>query len=114
MIEVSDRGIGMTSSEKSRVFDKFYRGRGAALSRQGFGLGLAIAQELVAAHGGRIDVESAPGAGSTFTIRLPIRRPSRVARVNGLLPRWLQTRQVVRDTSAVDAAVETTHEGATQ
>jgi two-component system phosphate regulon sensor histidine kinase PhoR len=114
MIEVSDRGIGMTATEQSRIFDKFYRGRGAALSRQGFGLGLAIAQELVAAHGGRIDVESAPGAGSTFRIRLPIRRPSRVARVHGLLPRWLQARRIARDTVAGDAAAETSHEGATQ
>jgi two-component system phosphate regulon sensor histidine kinase PhoR len=113
-IEVSDRGIGMTASEQSRIFDKFYRGGGAALSRQGFGLGLAIAQELVAAHGGRIDVESAPGAGSTFRIRLPIRRPSRVARVHSFLPRWLQGRRMVHDASAVDATVETSHEGATQ
>ena len=109
-IDVMDRGIGMTSTEQTRIFDKFYRGRGAALSRRGFGLGLAIAQELVAAHGGRIDVDSAPGAGSTFTIRIPIRRPSRAVRFYSLLPRWLQTGSMIRATLAAESATESSHE----
>lgn len=71
-IEVIDRGIGIDPGERARIFERFYRGVGAATNRLGFGLGLAIAQELVAAHRGRIEVDSTPGSGSTFRIRLPL------------------------------------------
>ena len=71
-ISISDQGIGIAAADRNRIFEKFFRGSGAHLNRQGFGLGLAIARELVGAHRGRIDVVSAPGAGSTFTIRLPL------------------------------------------
>ncbi|MBI3264482.1 MAG: HAMP domain-containing histidine kinase [Acidobacteria bacterium] len=71
-IDVIDRGIGIDPGERARIFERFYRGAGAAMNRRGFGLGLAIAQELVAAHRGRIEVESTPGSGSTFRIRIPL------------------------------------------
>jgi signal transduction histidine kinase len=71
-ISVTDNGIGIAVADRHRIFDRFVRGPGAHLNRQGFGLGLAIARELVDAHRGRIDVVSAPGAGSTFTVRLPL------------------------------------------
>jgi signal transduction histidine kinase len=71
VIEVSDRGVGIDRADLARVFEKFYRGAGSSLHRQGFGLGLAIAQELVRAHRGRIEVVSTPGRGSTFRVRLP-------------------------------------------
>jgi signal transduction histidine kinase len=71
-ISVADNGIGIAEADRHRIFERFFRGQGAHLNRQGFGLGLAIARELVAAHRGRIDVVSAPGAGSTFTVRLPL------------------------------------------
>jgi signal transduction histidine kinase len=70
-IAISDRGIGIPVDERPHIFDRFYRGSGAKLNRRGFGLGLAICAELVAAHRGRVLVESEPGRGSTFTIRLP-------------------------------------------
>jgi len=70
-IAVTDRGIGIPADERPHIFDRFYRGSGATLNRRGFGLGLAICAELVAAHGGRVLVESEPGRGSTFTVKLP-------------------------------------------
>jgi signal transduction histidine kinase len=70
-IAVSDHGVGIPAEEQPHIFNRFYRGSGATMNRHGFGLGLAICAELVAAHGGRVLVESEPGRGSTFTIRLP-------------------------------------------
>jgi signal transduction histidine kinase len=71
-IAVSDKGIGIPPAEQSRIFEPFYRGS-EALARQihGNGLGLSIVRRIVEAHGGRVTVTSAPGAGSTFTMRLP-------------------------------------------
>jgi two-component system phosphate regulon sensor histidine kinase PhoR len=71
MIEVVDHGIGIDDADRDRIFEKFYRGRGASIQREGFGLGLPIVQELVHAHRGRVEVESLPGRGSTFRITLP-------------------------------------------
>jgi signal transduction histidine kinase len=71
VIEVTDRGIGIPDNERERIFDKFFRGSGAAVCRQGFGLGLPIASELVAAHRGRLEVDSTLGQGSTFRVHLP-------------------------------------------
>ena len=80
-IAVQDRGQGLTDLEQSRVFDKFYRGRYDSSRIQGTGMGLAIAKEIVEAHGGAIAVESLVGQGSRFTItlhavaqRLPVER----------------------------------------
>jgi signal transduction histidine kinase len=71
-IGVRDRGLGIPPSEQSEIFGKFVRG---AASREhgikGTGIGLAMVRHIVDAHGGRIEVESAPGEGSTFTIHLP-------------------------------------------
>jgi signal transduction histidine kinase len=71
-IEVSDRGVGIAKAELGRIFEKFYRGSGAAVHREGFGLGLSIVQELVHAHRGRVEVESMVGEGSTFRVLLPL------------------------------------------
>lgn len=71
-ISVADRGPGIPRREQSRIFDKFYRVAGSSSRAGGTGMGLAIVQGLVAAHGGRVAVESAPGQGSTFTVILPI------------------------------------------
>lgn len=70
---VADTGLGMPEETLDRIFDRFYRvdhARGRASG--GTGLGLAITQELVAAHDGEIAVESRLGAGSTFTVSLPL------------------------------------------
>jgi two-component system OmpR family sensor kinase/two-component system sensor histidine kinase BaeS len=73
LLEVSDTGTGIPPEDLPHVFDRFYRseksrGRGTG----GAGLGLAIARQLVAAHGGQIQVTSPPGQGATFTITLPV------------------------------------------
>jgi len=72
-IAVRDFGVGIKKEDLDRVFERFYRG-GDALTRtvKGSGLGLTLVREIVAAHRGKVDVESEPGKGSTFTIRLPL------------------------------------------
>jgi two-component system sensor histidine kinase BaeS len=70
-IRVRDSGPGMEPEEQERIFTPFYRGPAGRRFPQGMGLGLSIARDLVTAHGGRIEVQSTPGVGSTFTIWLP-------------------------------------------
>ncbi len=70
-ISVADTGEGIPAADLPRLFDRFYRGDKARVAG-GAGLGLAITQEIVAAHGGRITVESEKGKGSVFTVHLPI------------------------------------------
>jgi NtrC-family two-component system sensor histidine kinase KinB len=67
---VADTGAGIAAEHLPRIFEKFYRVPGSR-SRGGAGLGLAIAREIVVAHGGQIGVESRPGCGATFTFTLP-------------------------------------------
>jgi signal transduction histidine kinase len=76
-IVVLDTGIGIAPADAARVFDPFVR-LDAARSRDagGAGLGLAIVRAIVLAHGGSITVDSAPGAGSRFTVRLPLAPPA--------------------------------------
>jgi signal transduction histidine kinase len=72
-ISVADTGVGIPSDALPRIFDRFYRVDGAR-SREagGTGLGLCIAKTIAEAHAGRIEVVSTPGAGSAFTVHLPI------------------------------------------
>jgi signal transduction histidine kinase len=68
---VRDEGIGMDQSELSQIFQKFYRTKRAeATGEAGTGIGLSIVDQIVVNHGGRMNVESSPGAGSCFTIIL--------------------------------------------
>jgi signal transduction histidine kinase len=70
-MSVSDTGPGIESEESEKIFERFYRTDASrARSTGGFGLGLAIAREMVEAMGGRIRVESSPGQGSRFTVTL--------------------------------------------
>ena len=72
-ITVADTGIGIDPAEVERIFEPFHRLDAArAHDTGGAGLGLAIARSIVIAHGGTIAVESAPAAGSRFTVRLPL------------------------------------------
>lgn len=77
-IVVRDRGPGIPADEQALVFERFYRGRQRG-ETEGFGLGLSIAKRAAERAGGSISVESAPGGGSCFTIRLPRRPASRPA-----------------------------------
>ncbi|MFC0439496.1 cell wall metabolism sensor histidine kinase WalK [Kutzneria buriramensis] len=72
VIEVSDQGPGLTGEQTERIFERFYRAD-AVRSREngGTGLGLAIVAALVAAHGGRVELDTAPGDGATFRVLLP-------------------------------------------
>jgi len=71
-IQVSDTGPGIDPEDQARIFTPFYRGHSITRFPQGMGLGLTIANDLVVAHGGRLEVESTPGQGSCFAIRLPL------------------------------------------
>jgi signal transduction histidine kinase len=71
-IRVRDEGLGITAAERRAIFRKFVRGSAAAAANvKGSGVGLAMVKHIIAAHHGEIRVDSAPGAGSTFTVVLP-------------------------------------------
>jgi two-component system, OmpR family, sensor histidine kinase SenX3 len=73
-ISVSDQGIGIPERDLERIFERFYRVDPArSRATGGTGLGLAIVKHVTAAHGGEVNVLSTEGAGSTFTLRLPLR-----------------------------------------
>jgi len=83
-ISVADRGIGIASVELDRIFERFYRSDQArSRATGGTGLGLAIVKHIATNHGGRVDVTSQVGEGSTFTLRLPARPPADVRRSPG-------------------------------
>jgi two-component system sensor histidine kinase BaeS len=71
LIQVKDNGYGIAVEEQQKVFEPFFRGNQGRRFRQGMGLGLSIARDMVEAHGGWISLESEPGVGSTFTVHLP-------------------------------------------
>jgi two-component system, NtrC family, sensor histidine kinase HydH len=70
VLDVIDTGVGMTEEVRARIFDAFFSTRPA-----GSGLGLATARKIIEAHGGTIQVQSEPGKGSQFTVRLPVSEP---------------------------------------
>jgi signal transduction histidine kinase len=70
-ITVADTGPGIAPEEQASVFEAFYRSDRERRFPQGLGLGLTIARDLVIAHGGTLELESKPGEGSRFTVRLP-------------------------------------------
>lgn len=73
LIEVADTGIGISAEDVGRVFGRFWRADGArATASGGIGIGLAVTKEIVDRHRGWIGVESTPGEGSRFSIRLPL------------------------------------------
>ena len=74
IVRVKDNGIGIAREDHHRIFERFYRVTSREASTfPGFGIGLYIANEIVAMHGGKIEVESNPGDGSTFSVSLPLK-----------------------------------------
>ena len=71
VISVADSGVGIVPEDMPFIFQDFYRGRPSPAAEHGCGLGLAITKRIVEAHDGAISVESQPGKGSVFVIRLP-------------------------------------------
>lgn len=74
-IVVEDSGIGMTPEQADRVFERFYRARSGGQSMPGTGLGLSIVKSLVELHEGEIEIDSQPGRGTLFRVRLPVAAP---------------------------------------
>jgi len=70
-VEIVDRGIGIRAEDHARIFDEFEQLHARGPNSNGTGLGLALAKRFVEAHGGAIEVASAPGGGSTFSVTLP-------------------------------------------
>jgi signal transduction histidine kinase len=70
VLELVDNGVGISSEDQGRIFDLFYSTR-----KGGTGLGLAIVDRIARAHGGRIEIKSSPGAGTSVAVRLPIVAP---------------------------------------
>ena len=84
VISVEDEGIGIAVTEQPHIFEPFYRVEGSTSRRtSGAGLGLYLAKELVGVHGGRIWVESEPGKGTVFSIKLPIAQSKKKRKVAG-------------------------------
>ncbi|HEY1734860.1 MAG TPA: HAMP domain-containing sensor histidine kinase, partial [Acidimicrobiales bacterium] len=80
VVDVADRGPGMTDDQATHAFERFYRADPSrARVHGGTGLGLSIVAAIVAAHGGRVTAASAVGDGTTVTVRLPLDRPAAVA-----------------------------------
>ena len=88
VLSVADTGMGIDPADQEAIFERFFRTDEA--QRQaipGTGLGLSIVADIVLVHGGRVDVASTPGVGTTFTVRLP---PAEVAcRARGRAQRWV-------------------------
>ena len=76
-IAVTDRGIGVAKREHRKIFEKFYRSEDSLVhDTKGSGLGLTLVRHIMQAHGGHVELDSAPGKGSTFTLVLPVTQKS--------------------------------------
>ncbi len=73
VLEVQDRGIGIGGSDLTKIFDPYYRAQFSdTITRRGAGLGLTLVQQILASHGGKVEVESIAGSGSTFRLMFPV------------------------------------------
>lgn len=72
IVKIKDTGVGIAPEQQASIFDRFYRVDAARSASKGYGLGLAIAQAIVAMHNGKIRVHSALGKGTTFSLSLPL------------------------------------------
>ncbi len=72
-ISVQDKGIGISSEDQDKIFDKFFRvSTGLVHNAKGTGLGLSLVKHIMEAHSGKIELQSKPGEGSTFTLKFPL------------------------------------------
>ncbi|MBQ9238555.1 MAG: sensor histidine kinase [Treponema sp.] len=71
LVSVADTGHGIAEEQRSHIFDLFYRGT-ASRREEGFGIGLSVVKQVIDSHGWTIAVDSEPGAGTVFTISIPI------------------------------------------
>jgi signal transduction histidine kinase len=71
VLEVRDHGPGISPEVQARIFERYQRASGKH-SRESLGLGLYVARQIARAHGGELSVESAPGQGALFRLRLPL------------------------------------------
>ena len=75
LISVTDHGIGIPKKEQQKIFEKFYRSTSSEDKEiPGNGIGLSIVRDIIYMHRGRVEVESAPGKGSTFSLLLPVKK----------------------------------------
>jgi two-component system phosphate regulon sensor histidine kinase PhoR len=90
VVRVRDHGPGISVAEQRRIFEPFYRGDASAVgAASGTGLGLAVVREIARGHGGDVAVDSAPGQGATFTLRLPLASAETLEEPEGLgTRRW--------------------------
>ncbi len=79
IVAVRDTGIGMDAEDLEHLFERFYRAPGVDEGIPGSGLGLVIAKRIAESHLGRVDVQSEPGEGSTFSVYLPASVPGEVS-----------------------------------
>jgi len=70
---VADSGPGVPAADTERIFERFARAGGARRRSEGAGLGLSIVRAIAEAHGGRVELDTRPGAGATFTLMIPLR-----------------------------------------
>ena len=73
VISVRDTGVGISAEDQEKIFEEFYQ-VGASRTQEGTGLGLALTRRLVELHHGQLTVESEPGAGSTFSVTMPLQQ----------------------------------------
>lgn len=72
IFSVADKGPGVPEADRASIFDRFYRANQSRSDKEHFGLGLSVAQELAALHGGTLKVENAPTGGAVFSLQLPL------------------------------------------
>jgi len=90
VIEVKDRGIGIDTDDLAHIFEPYYRAQFSdTQTRRGAGLGLTLVQQIIASHGGTIEVDSKPGAGSTFRLLFPRPQTPKTASLAQLAPQTL-------------------------
>jgi signal transduction histidine kinase len=90
VIEVKDRGIGIDAADLAHIFEPYYRAQFSdTQTRRGAGLGLTLVQQIIASHGGTIEVESKPGSGSTFRLLFPLPQSHTTTSLAQLTPQTL-------------------------